>query len=295
MRVYNSFYFFEKFRINFEVMVAIFASTKFRRKVKVINMKRVVAIILVLLFSNNIFAVDDWGKTGHRVVGEVADEYLNKKAEKEIAKILDGHSLAFVANYGDDIKSDRNYDKYRPWHYVSFPFGDKYETHPKNEDGDIIQAIENCISELKSEKSTKDEKAFYLKMLVHFMGDLHQPLHIGLAEDKGGNDFQVRWFKDGTNLHAVWDSKMIDSYNMSYTELAANTDVLSKQQVAVIQKGTIYDWMYESRELCEEIYKNTEVGESLGYGYMYKYTDTFRFQLQKGGIRLAEILNEIFS
>jgi len=258
-------------------------------------MKKIFVSLLVCLFSVSINAAEDWGKIGHRVVGEIAEKYLSRKAENEIFKLLNGHSLAFVANYGDDIKSDRQYDSYGPWHYVNFPFGEKYENYPHSEKGDIIQGIEKCISVLKNEKSTTEEKAFHLKMLVHFMGDLHQPLHIGLAEDKGGNDFQVRWFSDGSNLHTVWDSKMIDFYDMSYTELAGNTDVLSKHQVEAIKKGSVLDWMYESRVLCENIYNNTEIGEKLGYKYMYDYMDTLRFQLQKGGIRLAKVLNEIFS
>ncbi|WP_410005912.1 S1/P1 nuclease [Aequorivita nionensis] len=257
-------------------------------------MKKFVAVLLVSLFSTGLFASEDWGKTGHRAVGEIAGKYLSKKAEKQILNLLDGHSLAFVANYGDDIKSDRAYDHYSPWHYVNFPFGEKYETHPKSEKGDIIQGIEKCITVLKNANSSREDKVFHLKMLVHFMGDLHQPLHIGLADDKGGNDFQVRWFNDGTNLHSVWDYKMLDFYEMSYTEVATNTDVLSKEQVEAIKKGNVIDWMYESRVLCEDIYANTEIGEKLSYNYMYKYMNTLRSQLQKGGIRLAKVLNEIF-
>ncbi len=119
-------------------------------------------------------------------------------------------------------------------------------------------------------------------------------LHVGMAKDKGGNDFQVRWFKNGTNLHRVWDYVMIDDYDMSYTELAANADDLSKYQLKQIQTGSVIDWMYESRALCEQIYANTEVGDKLGYRYMYDYTSLVRSQLQKGGIRLAVLLNDIF-
>ncbi|MCB0464196.1 MAG: S1/P1 nuclease [Aequorivita sp.] len=258
-------------------------------------MKKFVVVLLVFFISNGLFAAEDWGKTGHRVVGEIADSYLSKKAEKQISKLLNGHSLAFVANFADDIKSDQKFDSFSPWHYVNFPFGEKYETYPKSEKGDIIQGIDKCIAVLTNDESPKEDKVFYLKMLVHFMGDLHQPLHIGLADDRGGNNFQVRWFNDGTNLHSVWDYKMIDFYEMSYTELATNTDVLSKEQVEAIKKGTILDWMYESRTLCENIYEHTEIGEKLGYNYMYEYMDTLRSQLQKGGIRLAKLLNEIFS
>ena len=251
--------------------------------------------LLIFVFSNpiNVLA-DDWGKTGHRVVGEIAEKYLDHKAKKSISELLDGHSLAFVSNYGDDIKSDRKYDSYDPWHYVNFPFGARYETHPKSKEGDIVQGIQTCIDVLKDRNSSKEDKAFHLKMLVHFLGDLHQPLHIGIAEDKGANDFQVRWFNSGTNLHKVWDSQMLGSYNMSYTEVVANADRLSKEEVKEIQKGSVLDWVYDSRALCEDIYANTKVGEKLGYKYMYDYMDPLRSQLQKGGIRLASILNDIF-
>lgn len=236
----------------------------------------------------------DWAKTGHRATGEIAQKYLTKKAERKINELLDGHSLAFVSNYGDEIKSDKAYWKYSAWHYVNFPFDGRYETSPKSERGDIIMAIDSCVRVLKNPKSLKKDKVFFLKMLVHFMGDLHQPLHIGLAEDKGGNTFQVQWFKKGTNLHHVWDEDMIEFYNMSYTELAKNTDKLTKEQIKQIQKGTVLDWMYDSRALCKDIYANTKIGEKLGYRYMYDYMDALRFQLQKGGIRLAVLLNQIY-
>ncbi|MGB3345117.1 MAG: S1/P1 nuclease [Aequorivita sp.] len=257
--------------------------------------KTVIFSFLFLFFTTNLLAADDWGKTGHRVVGEVAEKYLDRRAKKAVSELLDGHSLAFVSNYGDDIKSERKYDSFGPWHYVNFPFGKRYETYPKSERGDIIQGINTSIAILKDNNSSREDKVFYLKMLIHFIGDIHQPLHVGMEEDKGGNDFQVRWFKDGTNLHRLWDSQMIDFYQMSYTELAANANVLSEAEIAAFQSGTVLDWMDESRALCEDIYKNTEIGEKLGYEYMYKYMNPLRDQLQKGGIRLARLLNEIFA
>ncbi|MFK5981333.1 MAG: S1/P1 nuclease [Flavobacteriaceae bacterium] len=257
------------------------------------NLPLLILLLLLITFSSN--ANDDWGKTGHRTTSEIAEKYLTKKAKKEIDKLLNGQTLAFVSNYGDEIKSDNSYRKFGSWHYVNFPFDSSYEEHPKSEKGDIIVGIQTCIDVLKNNVSTREDKIFHLKMLVHFIGDLHQPMHIGLADDKGGNDFQVRWFNQGTNLHTVWDSKMLESYGMSYTELASNAKRLSKTQVEEIQKGTTIDWMNESRELCKDIYKTTEVGAKLRYRYSYVYMDTVRFQLQKGGIRLAEVLNDIFS
>ena len=93
------------------------------------------------------------------------------------------------------------------------PFDTTYDAHPKSDRGDIIVGIENCIKAIKDVSTSKKDKVFHIKMLVHLIGDLNQPLHTGLQEDKGGNDFQVRWFKDGSNLHTVWDTKMIEHYN----------------------------------------------------------------------------------
>ncbi len=236
----------------------------------------------------------DWGKTGHRATGQIADKYLTKKTKRAIHKLLDGQSMAFVSTFADEIKSDDSYKKYGSWHYVNFPFDEEYKEETRSEHGDLIQAIETCVKILKDKKTLRKDKVFYLKMLIHFVGDLHQPLHVGRGEDKGGNDIQVRWFKDGSNLHRVWDSDMIDYYGMSYTELSDNTTALSKTQIIEIQKGSIIDWVYDSQHLAKKVYASANVGEKLSYRYMYNYFPIVRSQLQKGGIRLAKILNEIF-
>ncbi|HCY96879.1 MAG TPA: S1/P1 Nuclease, partial [Polaribacter sp.] len=143
--------------------------------------------------------------------------------------------------------------------------------------------------------STTKDKAFHLKMLVHFVGDLHQPMHIGQKEDKGGNTIQLEWFGSRTNLHAVWDSKMIEGFNMSYIELADSANNLSKGQIAAIEAGTVVDWVNEIHEITKKVYASVEPGENLRYRYSYDHFGTVRTQLQRGGIRLAKILNAIFS
>ncbi|MGB5982767.1 MAG: S1/P1 nuclease [Nonlabens sp.] len=256
-------------------------------------MKKLFVIILLFSMVSVHATVDDWGKTGHRATAEIASQYLNKKARKAIKKLLDGQSLATVSTFADDIKSDSKYRYLSPTHYVNIPFDKTYDSHPKNEKGDIIQAIDDAINILQSDKASKEEKVFHLKMLVHYIGDLHQPLHTGLKEDKGGNDFQVRWFRDGTNLHSVWDSKIIDSYGMSYSELAVNMVPLSRKQYKKMSSGSHRDWLKDSREQVKDIYANVEEGDKLGYAYMYKYTETMKSQLQKGGVRLAALLNDL--
>ncbi|MDN3594971.1 S1/P1 nuclease [Zunongwangia endophytica] len=259
-------------------------------------MKRVLIVLCVVLISNLSLANDiEWGKTGHRTTGEIAQVHLNRRAKKAIDKLLNGNSLAFVANHGDDIKSDPSYRKYSPWHYVNIdPEATEYDAEHASEDGDLVGGIRKCIEVLEDKNASREDKQFHLKMLVHFVGDLHQPFHVGHAADLGGNRVDVEWFGKKTNIHSVWDSKMIDSYQMSYTELAENRDELSKMQIKAIESGNLLDWVYESRDLAEELYKSVEEDNDLGYKYMYQWFPTVRQQLQKGGIRLAKILNEIY-
>ena len=235
-----------------------------------------------------------WGKNGHRATGKIAEKHLTRKAKRTIDKILKGQSLAFVATYADEIKSDKNYNKYYSWHYINMDLDQTYEQAEKNPKGDLVTGINTCIKILNDKNSSDDEKNFHLKMLVHFMGDLHQPMHIGRKEDKGGNSIQVEWFGKGSNLHRVWDTNMIDDWEMSYIELADNADDLSKIQIETIEKGTLIDWVNEVHVVTNEVYNSVEKGENLRYKYSYNHFGTVRTQLQKGGIRLAKVLNDIF-
>ncbi|MGJ8737838.1 S1/P1 nuclease [Zobellia laminariae] len=237
---------------------------------------------------------EEWSKTGHRTVGEVAQHHLSKKTKKALKKLLDGESLAYVSTFADDIKADRAYKEFSAWHYVNIPTGKDYADIEHNKQGDLIVGINKCIEIIKDENSKKEDKVFYLKMLVHLIGDLHQPMHVGRYEDKGGNDIQLQWFNEGTNLHRLWDSNMINSYGMSYTELASSLPQLSKEQVQFIQQGNIYDWVEESQEIADKLYDSVEAGEKLYYRYSYDWWGTVENQLQKGGLRLAKVLNELF-
>lgn len=235
-----------------------------------------------------------WSKTGHRVVGDIAEEHLSRKAKKAIDKILKGQSLAAVSTFGDEIKADKQFRKFSAWHYVNFPADKKYGDVEPSEYGDLVMGINNCISIIKNPNSSDEDVAFYLKFLVHLIGDLHQPMHVGRLEDKGGNDIQVQWFGEGSNLHRVWDSNMINDYGMSYTELTDKLPELSKKQVKELQKGDVYDWVEESQDIANQLYDSVSVGEKIGYQYSYKWWGTVETQLQKGGVRLAAVLNRIF-
>lgn len=239
-------------------------------------------------------ASDDWSATGHRVVGEIASKHLKSRTKRKLKKLLNNESLAFVSTFADDIKSDERYDEFYTWHFINMPLDSNYETSEKSEKGDLVTGINYCINIIKDENSSNDDKIFYLKLLIHFIGDLHQPMHVGLVEDKGGNDFKLQWFYSNTNLHAVWDRKMIDSYDMSYSELADNREKLTKKQINALQEGSLIDWVNDTHQLTKNVYANVKSNENLRYRYSYNNFEIVRAQLQKGGIRLAKVLNDLF-
>lgn len=262
-------------------------------------MKTRIIYVLVFIFFSNISVAKnndndiDWGNTGHRAIGEIANKHLSKRIKRKIKKLLNGQSLAMISTYADDIKSDKSYRKYSTWHYVNLNDNDTYQTSKKNSKGDLVTGIEKCKQVIMDDNASKEDKVFHLKMLVHLIGDLHQPMHVGRVTDRGGNDFKVKWFYKGSNMHRVWDSEMINSFNMTYTELANNTDALSKAQIKSLQEGSIVDWVNESKVKAQQIYRSAKSDENLRYRYMYDHFKTVREQLQKGGIRLAKVLTEI--
>ncbi|MFQ3340966.1 MAG: hypothetical protein ACI9TK_000621 [Flavobacteriaceae bacterium] len=260
---------------------------------------RCLSIVLLFLYPLVAFPsawdeVEIWGATGHRVIGEVATQHISKRTAKALNELLDGESLAYVSNYGDDIKSDNTYDKYYAWHYVNLNLDESYAESVKNPKGDIVIAIQDCIEVLKSTTESKENKQFFLKLLIHFIGDLHQPMHLGQLEDKGGNDINVKWFGKNSNLHRVWDSGIVDSHGMSYSEIAINLPLLRADRIKSIQNISLNDWLSEIHNLTNRIYNTIPEKTNLGYEYRYEYIDIVRIQLLKGGIHLAGVLNKIF-
>ncbi len=234
-----------------------------------------------------------WGKTGHRVVGQIAENHLSKRAKNTIEEILKGESLAMSANFMDWIKAEPSYDHMNPWHYCTIPDDKTYEEAGVPEESDAIQTINRLIGELKTKKFTDEDEAFALKCLVHLIGDIHQPLHVGNGNDRGGNDISIRFFRMERNLHSLWDSGMIDHEQLSYTEYAIALDKVSDTKVMQLQNSTLMDWIYESRDLRPEIYDYPESG-NLSWRYVYDHKHIMDRRLLEAGIRLAGVLNEIY-
>jgi S1/P1 Nuclease len=249
-------------------------------------------IIVVIVFSVLSLASYGWGQTGHRAMGLIAERHLTKKAKKALAKILSGESLSMSSTWMDEIRSDSTYDYANDWHWVTVPDGMTYEQAEKNPKGDVIATIERIIAELKSKKFTGKEEMERIKMLVHLVGDIHQPLHVGKGPDRGGNNVKVMWFRADSNLHRVWDSDMIDDKGLSYTELANSLGIPHADELAKWQRSTVREWAIESINYRKQVY---DYGDGkIGYGYSYKYYHIVKLRLNQSGVRLAKVLNDIY-
>jgi len=161
---------------------------------------------ICLLGSANALA---WGADGHRLIAELAEAQLAPAAKAEVEHLLGqepGATMVSVSTWADEVRRPAG----APMHYVNLPLDDcNYVRSRDCEDGRcVIEAIRRQVDVLKS-GAPDVERLVALKYVVHFIGDVHQPLHVGLASDKGGNQFQVRAFGRGTNLHGVWDRELI--------------------------------------------------------------------------------------
>ena len=268
-------------------------------------MKRNITIILsvmMLLSGIDAFA---WGAKGHDVVAAIAEQHLTRKARKRISKLLDGKSIVYYSSWMDNIQNspywEEGYYKTKTWHYANVDKGMTYGTMTKNENGDVVTGLAMLTDQMMNnyDNLTDSMKVDYLKMIVHMVGDLHCPMHAGRLSDRGGNNAKVMWFRQETNLHSVWDSRMIDSARKwSYTEWADQLDRTSRKYRKEVMSGTYEDWFNATVAVADDIYDYVEgTGEvvpSLSYQFVYDFSQLLEEQLLHAGYRLAYVLNEIF-
>ncbi len=257
----------------------------------------VAALFTLLACTSKVFA---WGTTGHRVIAEIAERNLNKKAQKNVKGLLDDQHMAFWANWPDFIKSDttKRWDHTHIWHFVNAPAGmskDEFVEYINNLSQDnVYSAIKSLKTTLADKTKSKEERKEALVFLIHLVGDMHQPMHTGREEDRGGNRIKVSWFRQETNLHALWDSKLVDFEKYSYTEYATVLNVATKREKKEMQSGALEDWLYDSHLIANEVYSTVNTDDELSFQYMYKVSPIVNGQLQKAGLRLAQLLNDIF-
>ena len=242
-----------------------------------------------------------WGQLGHRIVGEIADSYLTAKTKAEIKKILGNESIAMASNWPDFIKSDTSFKYLDTWHYINFEKDLSYDQMKnvlKKDTGkvnDAYAAIVFLTKELKRKNLAMSKKQMYLKLLIHIVGDVHQPLHVSPVGSTGGNDIKLQWFGQNSNLHRVWDSDLIDFQQLSYTEYTNYLNHTTVAERKKLQSEPVSKWIYDSYVIAQDLHNEIkENNPKLSYRYNFDHIQTLNEQLLKGGIHLAGLLNEIF-
>ncbi len=241
-----------------------------------------------------------WGKTGHRITGKIATHYLTDEAKAAIRALLGPESLAEASTYADEMRSNPSefwQETANPYHYVTLQQPHDYHADDCPPQGDAMSALKDFTATLQSDSATREEKQLALRFIVHIIGDLHQPLHVGSAalNDRGGNDVKVVFFGEQSNLHRVWDSGLVDHQQLSYSEfshwLQRRIPPAQAQDWATPDP---YTWINESSQLRDDVYPKTDE-PYLSWDYVYNYTPIMKQRLQQGGVRIAAYLNDVFA
>jgi len=237
-----------------------------------------------------------WGQKGHDTVTCIAENHLTPATAAAISDLLDGKSIVYWANWLDNASHTPEYAYSKTWHYKNIDADKTFDNAPEIKEGNIVTAINEQTAVLTSPTATKEEKSLALKMIVHLLGDIHQPMHMGHASDRGGNSWSVRYFNRPGNLHSVWDSSLPESaHKWSYTEWQQQIDrATPEEELAIISGGTPESWGRETYEICKRVYADTPQDTAISYDYIAEWTPTIEQQFLKGGLRLADLLNSVF-
>lgn len=255
-------------------------------------MNKFIASISALLLPLAAFA---WGQKGHDTTAAIAERHITPTTAAAIDSLLDGSSIIYWSNWADNACHTPEYEYTAPWHYINIDPGYTIDTMPQAEGGNIITGLRQCMATLTSPEADKSDKATALKFLVHFVGDMHQPLHCGRLGDRGGNDIQVIFFRNNMKLHAVWDSSLPEAaHKWSYTEWADQIDRADAARHAQIISGDLEDWVTETVAVADAVYAESPVGKKLSYDEVARWSPVVEEQFLRGGLRLAHILNTIF-
>lgn len=258
-------------------------------------MKRHTTLLTILATISSLNAFG-WGQKGHDVTAYIAENHLTPTTYQQINDLLDGKSIVYWSNWLDNASHTPEYAYTKTWHYKNIDDGVSYESAPLHKQGDVVRAIYEQVNVLQNPESSRDDKQLALKILVHVMGDLHQPMHMGHASDLGGNRWNIKYFGRDNNLHSVWDSSIPESaHKWTYTEWQNQIDRVSAEEAAlIIFNGNPETWGKETYDLCKTVYATTPQGTNISYDYVANWTPIIEGQFLKGGLRLADILNSIF-
>lgn len=263
-------------------------------------MPRLLAAALLLAIA---LPAGAWSRPGHRLVAEIAERGLTPAARAQAAELLRGEpapTLAGIAIWADDLR-DQDPDlgkRSSPWHYVNFRGpGCRYDAARDCPRGDcVVEAIRAQAAVLADRTRPREERVRALKFVVHFVGDVHQPLHASSRDDRGGNDFQVS-LDDGTrsgkgsNLHAVWDRELLGSARLEEKPYLWRLRDIALPASAPAHAADAARWAEDACRIVQRpgVYPSSR---RIGTAYLDTWRPLAERQVRVAGDRLADVLND---
>ena len=252
-------------------------------------------LVLALLLLAAPLSAHAWGPLGHRLVAELAERQLDPAIVPELHRLLDesgASSLAEVANWADDVREGSDDGELarrtKRMHFVNFADSRcRFEPARICAKGQCAVAAIESYAKLLADRSKPDsERAQALRFLVHFVGDVHQPLHASYRPDRGGNLFQVRYRGEGTNLHAIWDSRVLGSLGIGWQRYARRLGGRTVAAGALLPEA----WAEQSCRISRDdgVYP---LGRSIDAAYLERMRPIAELQVQRAAARLAALLN----
>mgnify|MGYP001262152831 CR=1 FL=1 len=245
-----------------------------------------------------------WGVSAHRAIATAATTLLTPAARRRAVELLDGRSLTTIATWADDIRRSRPHTD--PWHYVNIPVDEfRYDSATHCRRGCVIEALRSQIRVLERPSVDRRTRGEALRNVVHFVSDLHQPLHVGDRQDRGGNDVKVtldasrRRGRDRTRnpgqpkempLHAVWDSGIFEAAGLTEAALVNAIGRELGSDPGRFQHGEVLDWARETHAIAGSAYPPAGTTR-LDRGWVDAAVPIAVTQMAKAAARLAATLN----
>jgi hypothetical protein len=270
-----------------------------------VRRKTIAPLLAVLVTVQTPTPARAWGRLGHRVIARLAESRLTPQAKASIAALLEpGESIADASLWADENRRDR--PETAPWHYVDVPLDEpRYDARfsaNDEEHGCVVDKINEFRKTVKDQTKTIAERRSALRFLLHCVEDLHMPMHVGENRDRGGNETQVVFYDDETNMHRLWDSSMIARVSQDEDVWLHDLTVLATPQSEKSEAaGTVEDWATESLLAARRAYDDPITGQrivagaKLGDVYFNNNLPVVRERLRQAGVRLAMVLNEIWA
>jgi hypothetical protein len=256
---------------------------------------RVVITVMLLVMPPVAYG---FGARAHQIVGYVAENYICEDARRAIFQLTADSSLADAGVWADQIRSNPAWDAARPWHYINVPDGVLITAATRQSSGDVLTAIDRFIAELQDTSLPDEQRQLAFNFLVHFVADVHQPLHVGRRADRGGNTVKIRFNQEKSNLHSYWDSGVLDSVSLGSALYAARLVAASGDMRVERQVSDPLVWAAESMALRPEVYALGAPDKSgrvlLNAHYQGRALKIVNLRMAQAGIRLAGQLNSIW-